>query len=466
MMAKRGSQAQNTTTIRAAPFFIPFLGFLLRLVPLGRYVTPDEPAWVYRAIRLTDALAARDWTAVPVTGHPGATTMWLGALGVAARRLLDPPGSAVHLDFIRRTAWLAPENGEPFRHLAYFLSPGRVAVALVTALGLSILYQLLARRFDRRIALLTVGLLAFDPFLFGHSGLLHTDALLATFCLLALAAGLNGLQEPRQATWWVLCGVFTGLALLTKTPALILIPAIALFIAIGHHRAAIDPQPPPPRPSSPKPHSSSFIVNSSFFIVHSSLFIATTAITLFALYPALWSNPAEILRTLSAFVFRHIETAQRPIFFAGRMTYDPGWAFYPVVLIFRFSPIVLIGLVVGLINLRRLPSDRRLAFLLLLAFGRGLWGHDEPGSKETRPLPAACYAPTHPGIRHSGRLGHRQAGGSAYRRADPPAPAASTSQEFTSQESTNPESTNLRSHPARAPGPARPGLCPPPPHLL
>jgi hypothetical protein len=229
--------------------------FLLRLLPIGRYVTPDEPAWVYRAIRFADGLAARDWTALPSTGHPGVTTMWLGAAGVAVQQLLAPPGSAAHLDWIRRLAWLAPENGEAFRRLAFFLPWGRVAVALVTTLGLVVLYPLLVRLFDRRVALLAVGLLACDPFVIGHSGLLHTDALLATFSLLALATALCGLWEPRRAAWPALSGVFTGLALLTKTPAIILLPCILLLQAIA------------PLP----PHSPFSILHSPFSILHSPL---------------------------------------------------------------------------------------------------------------------------------------------------------------------------------------------------
>lgn len=422
MMAKRGScipnpQPQTPGSANRHPpvdvrllLFI-LLGFLLRLVPLGRYVTPDEPAWVYRAIRFADALAARTWTAVPVTGHPGVMTMWLGTIGVAARKLLDPSGSAIHLDFCRHTAWLAPENGEVFRHLAFFLSPGRIAVALVTTLGLSILYWLLTRLFDRRIALLTVGVLACDPFLIGHSGLLHTDALLATFSLLALAAGLNGLQNPRQVAWWALSGVFTGLALLTKTPALVLVPFITLIIAIGNLRAAMHHQQLPARPvPSVTPHV-------LFFVLHSSIFVVAAVATLFALYPALWNHPAETLRTLSAFVASHVEIAQRPIFFAGRMAYDPGWTFYPVVLLFRISPIVLIGLFVGLINLRRLPGDRRLALLLLLTFALGFGAMMSLGAKKhdryllpaIPPLTLACAISADWAIgrlidRHTGRL--------------------------------------------------------------
>ncbi|MFN2165467.1 MAG: glycosyltransferase family 39 protein, partial [Anaerolineae bacterium] len=245
------------------------LALLLRLAPLGRYVTPDEPAWVYRSIRFADALAARDWAAVPSTGHPGVTTMWLGALNVTLCRLLSPAESTTHLDWIGRMAWLDPENSEAFRHLAFFLPGGRIAVALVTTAGLAILYPLLHRLFDRRLALLALGLLALDPFLSGHSGILHTDALLATFTLLALVATLNGLREPRRAIWWMLSGLFTGLALLTKTPAIILVPFIGLVQLTAHFRKS---QILRLRSGQAANHKSS-IGHWPLFIIHCSLFI-------------------------------------------------------------------------------------------------------------------------------------------------------------------------------------------------
>jgi 4-amino-4-deoxy-L-arabinose transferase-like glycosyltransferase len=332
------------------------LAFLLRLAPLGRYVTPDEPAWVYRSIRFADALAAGDWAAIPSTGHPGVTTMWLGTLSISLQRLLSPAESAAHLDWIARMAWLDPENGEAFPHLAFFLTGGRIAVALVTTASLVVLYPLLQRLFDRRVALLAVGLLAFDPFLIGHSGLLHTDALLATFTLLALTAALNGFREPRRAVWWALSGLFTGLALLTKTPTIILLPFITLIQLIAHLH------------QSPISNLQSLIRLFSLFVSLSLLFILTTAATCLALYPALWADLAATLDTLFAFTRRHVEMAQRPIFFAGEITYNPGPLFYPAILLFRTSPIVLVGLLVGLIVLRQLPADRRFALLALLVF--------------------------------------------------------------------------------------------------
>jgi len=339
-------------------------GLVMRLVPIGRYVTPDEPAWVYRSIQFADALAAHDWASLPSTGHPGVTTMWLGAAGVAAQRLMEPAESAVHLDWIRRLAWLAPGNGEAFRHLDFFLPSGRIAVALATTLGLVILYPLLVQLFDRRAALMTIGLLAFDPFLIGHSGLLHTDGLLATLSLLALTTALRGLRQPRHAVWWALSGIFTGLAMLTKTPAIFLLPCILLSrCLILDSRFSIR-------------HPSSIV------IAHCLVFILSTFLTCFALYPALWTDPGGTLNTLSAFSGRHIEMVQRPIFFAGQMRYDAGAFFYPVVFLFRISPVVIGGLVIGLAKLHRLPSDRRLAFLVPLAFAVGFGALMSLGAKK------------------------------------------------------------------------------------
>jgi 4-amino-4-deoxy-L-arabinose transferase-like glycosyltransferase len=330
------------------------MGFALRLAPLGRYVTPDEPNWVYRSIQFRDALAAADWSAIPPTGHPGVTTMWLGTVGIHIRRALSPRDCVHHLAWIRRLAWLDPASGEAFRHLGVFLPWGRIAVALITSLSLATLYPLLSHLFERRVALLAVGLLAFDPFLIGHSGLLHTDALLATFILLALVTALSGLRRPRQAAWWPLTGLFAGLALLTKSPALILLAFIPLLLFVRYLLSLVtDSQP---------------TVGFGHLLLHCSLFLVSLAATFCALHPGMWSDPVGTLQTALSLAGRHVTSVQRPIFFAGRMVMDPGPAFYPLVFLFRVSPLALVGLIAGLVLPRPLSPDRRFALLALLLF--------------------------------------------------------------------------------------------------
>lgn len=332
------------------------LGLVLRLIPINQYVTPDEPAWVYRSIRFADAVMARDWTAIPVPGHPGVTTMWLGIMGITVQRWLAPVEGATHLDWIRRLAWLAPENGAAFRHLAFFLPVGRIVVALVTTLGLIVLFILLMRLFDRRVAVATIGLLALDPFLIGHSGLVHTDALLSTFSILTLVTACSALQEPNKVAWAALSGLFLGLALLTKTSAVILIPFTLLILAISQLSLSrtID-----------LGHQ---IRHLPSIIGRWALMLSVTLLTCLSIYPALWHNPIETLNTVFSFTGKLVEIAPRPVFFAGQMTYDPGPIFYPVVFLFRISPVVLCGLALGLTVLHRLPPERRLISLLLLGY--------------------------------------------------------------------------------------------------
>jgi 4-amino-4-deoxy-L-arabinose transferase-like glycosyltransferase len=309
--------------------------------------------------------------------------MWMGALGVRAAALLYPAESDVHLAVIRNMAWLSPESGAAYPHLAFFLLWGRAAVALCTTLGLAALYPLLARLFDRRTALLAIGLLSFDPFLAGHSGLLHTDALLATSALLALAAALNGLRDQRSVVWWILSGLSTGLAILTKSPGVILLPFVGL-IAIVQLVTRIR--------QAPSTSLQSLVFPSSSVICHLALYISAMVVTCFALYPALWSDPAGVHDATFAFAGQHVKAALRPVFFLGRWVSDPSLAYYPVVLLVRASPIALIGLVIGLVGWRRLPTDRRFAFVLLLAFGVAFGTLMSLGAKkhDRYLLPALC----------------------------------------------------------------------------
>ncbi len=330
------------------------LGFVLRLAPLGRYVTPDEPNWVYRSVRFSDAMAVGNWSDIPSTGHPGVTTMWLGAAGVYARRWLSPEESARHLEWIRRLAWLDPENGEACGHLAFFLGGGRIAIALVTSLSLAVLFPLLSCLFDRTVALIVIGLLSFDPFLIGHSGLLHTDALLATFTMLTLVTALNGLRRPHQVLWWPLVGVFGGLALLTKSPAMLVVGFVALLLSVRWIEPLVRGSATPGGRWRP--------------ITHGLLFAVSLVITVTVLHPGLWGDPVGVLQRTFFVADRHLTSVQRPVFFAGEMVLDPGAAFYLVVLLFRVSPLVLFGVAMGAVQLGHIPSDRRRVFVLLLLF--------------------------------------------------------------------------------------------------
>src|SRR3972149_11603822 len=84
--------------------------FILRTGALKQYVTPDEPMWVMRSLDFSTALAHGDWAATAQIGHPGVTTMWLGSLGIALKRLVDPAASTEAIDWLPHIAALAPRK--------------------------------------------------------------------------------------------------------------------------------------------------------------------------------------------------------------------------------------------------------------------------------------------------------------------------------------------------------------------
>ncbi len=392
-----GRSRQYSPWMATLAFFV--MALLVRLAPLNRYVTPDEPIWVQRSVAFADAVAARNWAAIPQTGHPGLTTMMLGALGIRLATWLYPAEAAAHLAWIRNIAWLAPENEAAFGHLAFFLPFARLPVLVVTATGVALAYALGRRRLGARTARWLACFLALDPFCGGLSGLLHTDALQATFILLAVllvfprrrtyaksdiaphstcssgapmqyptaATDLTGLRRPVRSiravlfsnqntrstqkvanffalfavkenyaiTWYdvVLAALCLALAGMTKTLGLLVAPGVAVTLLLL------------PRETWTRR------------VLRVAVLTVLTTVLYLALYPPFWSDPRTALTALIAAVNYHEGIGLRNVFFAGRLTADPGPLFYPAVLCFRLTPPVLIGLALAIydgIKARRL----------------------------------------------------------------------------------------------------------------
>ena len=137
----------RTWLVRLLPVLLFLLALGPRLVAIGRYVTPDELVWVYRAVQFREALLDGRWAGTLVAGHPGVTTTWLGALGMSVQLWLSPDARAAY-DWLTHVAALTPDNVEAFRRLALLLTSGRLAVAMVNSLGVVGVYLLLRRLWD------------------------------------------------------------------------------------------------------------------------------------------------------------------------------------------------------------------------------------------------------------------------------------------------------------------------------
>lgn len=368
--AARGASASaGPATVHAAWPTLAIAGVLaiLALAPrafgLADFLTTDEAYhWIVRTERFSAAIAEGRWADTILTGHPGVTTMWLGSVGLALERGFASDHAA-SLSVVEHLAWLR--------------LPGSVLQALLIAAA----YPLLRRLLDPAIALVAGLLWAASPYLIAHSRLLHLDALLTGFITLSLLLLLLSLRHaevsnhpPRQSrgAWIALLGsgVMAGLALLTKGPALILLPFAGLTLF------ALAPPSGGDRPG----RINAFIWRLRFSLARYGVWLGVALLTVWAVWPALWVAP-DI--ALGRYIAEIVSNGGRPNgdgqFFNGQAVADPGAWFYLVANLFRTTPTLLIGLlafvVLGGLEVRRLLTRRAVplpesyrVLLALLAF--------------------------------------------------------------------------------------------------
>jgi hypothetical protein len=162
---------------------------------------------------------------------------------------------------------------------------------------------------------------------------------MTTFATLALLTFALFLVPRAPRSHLLVSAIFSALAVLAKSPAIVLPPLVALLLGLrllarrgeGWGKGVVTA------------------------VCDGLLWLATYLATLLLMLPALWADPARVWGQISGTASRHVETALRPTFFMGNVTFDHGWSFYPVALAYRLGPVVLVGLLlfVGLLLWRR-----------------------------------------------------------------------------------------------------------------
>lgn len=345
---------------------LSLLIFIPRLLDLDVFLTPDEVLFLDHARHFAAGMVSGDFSQTLGIGYPGVTV----------------------------AIWSAPVVYGTVTELAAYTA-GRIVTVLVTGLLLLAMYRLSRSLLGRWPALWGVGLLALDPSVLAYSRLIHNEAPLALFMTLAGLSCLlwlentaplrpeknRGIIRGRSWRWLILTGLFTGLALLTKSTAVLLGPMLAAMLAgwmIMSHptypRQNETPKTQDPRPNTQ--HCSLFTVHSSLFTLQPILtglagliLIAFVAgLVFFALWPAMWTQPAQALGLTFAKLWGDKEAGVGNLgfFWLGHFVQDPGPAFYPVAFLLKATPWLLVGLLLSLWLLitRRTPAHSRFAILL------------------------------------------------------------------------------------------------------
>jgi hypothetical protein len=312
------------------------IGLAARFYGLNLADTSDEGYWLQRSVVFGNAVLAGDFGATYRSGHPGVTVMWAGLIGIGPERVRQHAGE---VSLTAPSIEAAPDTLRLMRS-------ARTTVAVIAA-GLFGLAVLLAGRLLGPPGYLGGVLLAADPYTVGMTRLLHVDALLTPLLLVSVLAGLVYWLRGRQWTMLILSAVAGGLALLTKAPAITLLPFFGMLWLVaarpwrGDWRTWMAP------------------------LIWAVLFAAVYA----ALWPALWVRPTRTLYDVAQFAVTlggapHLW----PTYFLGRPTTgDPGLLFYPIAMALRLGPVATIGLILlaALAALRRLPAGATVLWLLV-----------------------------------------------------------------------------------------------------
>ena len=334
--------------------FLSICLLLLTLIPrlstLESHWSSDEVLWLDRSSDFMSAVKAGDFSKTVIAYHPGVPTMWIAGL----RTFFMRPG-------------ITAEN----------LAAARWFIGLFVSACIVVCIFFVYQLFGRWVALASFACFAYSPLFLSQSRRVHTDALATIFLLLTVLVFLMYCQHRKpQCRYLILSGISFGLALLSKSYALILLPwlAVCLFLFRENRIGGFWRQ-----------------------LCEILIFLSVTVLTVVSVWPVFWSasvgvvavflfgvsiqllrglnkervNPYLIVFVVSTLVLlsvRVIETVglvfdsvhwalttphEVEHFFLGKVVNDPGWLFYPFVLTIKSTPLMLPLAIVGFILLWR-----------------------------------------------------------------------------------------------------------------
>lgn len=342
-------------------FWLPFLLFLALWLPrtftLDAFVSTDEQKWLTRSANFYQALVARDWEHTFQREHPGVTVMYAGMLGL--------------IQTFPAYARVAPAQftwtgGELEQFLAQqgdvtplaLLAAGRWWVALFTALALTLGYFPLRRLFGAGLAAAITLYVGWAPFALGLSRLLHPEGMAASLIYLALLLWLAWLYTAQSRGQLIAAGVAMGLAWLTKTPAIFLVPVGALLLSLEIGQQWRD-----------RAQRRQLLTH---YVVAYVLWGVIATITFVGLWPAMWIDPLGVLTRMWSEIYVYMDHHDVVNFYQGELVADPGLSFYPVAWLLRTTPTTVLGCACLAIVLLRggwplnRPAARRAAWGVLL----------------------------------------------------------------------------------------------------
>jgi 4-amino-4-deoxy-L-arabinose transferase-like glycosyltransferase len=339
------------------------LALLPRVLNLNVFITFDEPKWMGEyAVGFLLALMRGEFAATYQTLYPGVTIMWFASAGLTAQYLLGKALGGLWPSVMGLQEYLEAVPVLPVS--TRFLTAERLPFALTTSVAVVLVYFLVEKLFNRRIAFLSAAMIALDPFSLAYSRLVLPDALLTSLMTLSLLSFMICLKHGWSLRYIAFSGIAAGLAFLTKAPAALLVPILGILAAYTLLLEARKGR------------------QLQWQRIRQVILVLTVwgslgALVFFLFWPAMWVDPVgTVKQTLVSATNQTVNPRrQPPAFFLGKVITgsDPGPLFYPTVLLLRLTPLTLLGTALSLAILggrgrERLSESDRTNIVMLLVY--------------------------------------------------------------------------------------------------
>jgi hypothetical protein len=233
---------------------IVFTSLYIILSMKGLYfdvINPDGINWHNRTFEFTNAIETGMYKSTYQVYHPGITLMWIS--GPLLNNFYDTQATYENNDS-EKAAFLTKD---------YYAKTSLVLFsAIIFLLTFIILWQFISYKYAGIFSILFI----MEPFILGMRRLYHLDYLMTTLLFAAFLIICYFSYKQYNYYHLTIAGLLTALAILTKTTAIIIIPAIILAFLLGNVQWKVK-------------------------VKGLLVFFISLIVFIYSFFPAIWTNP-------------------------------------------------------------------------------------------------------------------------------------------------------------------------------
>ena len=287
---------------------------LMRLPALGHDVfNTDVWKWKSRTYDFGTGVFTLDFEKTVQKYHPGVSLMWVTASAVKV------------YNFYSETVLGAAPADNTVDFIFGLHATQKTAVVLVLGVTFAFVIYPLRKMFGTTYALIAAFLVAFEPFYVALTRVMHLEGLMSTF-MLASFVWLYYFLSTQKRAHFILSALLGSLAFLTKTSSVFLIPFSFLLFFIGNFRK-----------------DKKVIDSIKRSLKPGFAWVGVSLVGFIIFWPAMYTHMSLALETIYRGIFTiGVERGHAQIFLSEWVD-DPGPSFYFIVLGFKSSLVLLLG---------------------------------------------------------------------------------------------------------------------------